>query len=310
MVFESASQRILFVALVVAVIIGPFFLSPAFLMTAFCFIMFTAAFNLLLGYSGLLSFGHAAFFGVGGYIGAWTAVNWHLTPELAMLAGGAVSAVLGLAFGVVAIRCRGLQFAMITLALAQMTYFVCLQARFTGGEDGIQRVPRHDFLGLVQLDGDRQFYWAVAIVFIAVLLGIQRLIHSPFGQVLKGIRENEQRTTSLGYDVNRYKLLIFVISCAIAGLAGAVKALVLGVATLSDVGFAMSGQVVFMALVGGIGTFFGPVVGAVLMAGMANFLASIGGWVTVIQGVVLLICILGFRRGIVGELGYKFKTAL
>lgn len=310
MLFGGKTQKALFILLMIFLVAAPLLLPPAFLMTAFCFALFATAFSLLLGYSGLLSFGHAAFFGVGSYVGGWTAQNWRATPELAMLAGCLSGAALGLVFGAIAIRRRGLYFAMITMALAQMTYFVCLQAPFTGGEDGIQRIPRHELFGLLPVSDDRNFYWVAALVFALLLLAVQRIVYSPFGQVLRGIRENEQRTISLGYDVNRYKLMIFVLSCAIAGLAGALKALVIGVATLTDVDFAMSGQVVFMTLVGGLGTLFGPIVGAFLMAGMSNFLASIGAWVTVTQGAVLLICILGFRRGIIGELSQRFGTSL
>jgi branched-chain amino acid transport system permease protein len=284
-------------------------LYPVFLMKVLCFALFACAFNLLLGYVGLMSFGHAAFFGMGSYITAWTAKYWGLTPELAILAGGLVGAALGVVFGWLAIRRQGLYFAMITLALAQMNYFFCLQAPFTGGEDGIQQVPRGRLFGLFSLSNDMAMYVVVAVIFIAFFLLIFRIVRSPFGQVLKAIRENEPRATSLGYRTDDYKLMAFVLSTFIAGIAGGTKALVFGIATLTDVHFSMSGEVVLMTLVGGMGTLFGPVVGALVVTAMENYLAQFGAWVTVTQGVIFVACVLAFRRGIIGELGNKLKLA-
>jgi branched-chain amino acid transport system permease protein len=276
---------------------------PVFMMKLLCFAMFACAFNLLLGFSGMLSFGHAAFFGFSAYVTAWlaTAHSWGAVP--ATLAGVAVSALLGLVVGVIAIRRRGIYFAMITLALAQLIYFVCLEAPFTGGENGIQDVPRGSLLGVVQLKSDVVMYYLVLGIFLALFVFIRRVVHSPFGQVLKAIRENEPRAISLGYEVNRYKLVAFMLSATLAGLAGSLKALVLGFATLSDVSQANSGEVILMSLLGGTGTFFGPVIGAVVIVTLQEYLSDIvGGWVTVIIGALFIACVLVFRRGIVGEL--------
>jgi branched-chain amino acid transport system permease protein len=264
----------------------------------------------MIGYVGLLSFGHAAFFGMGSYVTAWTIKHWGISAEVAILLGGATGAALGLVLGWLAIRRQGIYFAMITLALAQMVYFFCLQAPFTGGEDGIQQVPRGKLFGLLSLDGDMTIYWVVAIVFLAGFLLIHRIVHSPFGQVLKAIRENEPRATSLGYRTDDYKLIAFVLSTFLSGIAGGTKALVFGIATLTDVHYSMSGEVVLMTLLGGLGTIFGPVMGALVVTAMENYLAQFGAWVTVTQGVIFMICVLAFRRGIIGEVGGKLKLAL
>ncbi len=274
---------------------------PIFMMKLLCFAMFACAFNLLLGFSGMLSFGHAAFFGSAAYATAWltTAHGWGTVPGI--LAGVAVSAALGWGFGALAIRRHGIYLAMVTLALAQVVYFVCLEAPFTGGENGLQDVPRGSLFGALPLKSDLAMYYFVLAAFVLVFLLIRRIVHSPFGQVLKAIRDNEPRALSLGYDIDRYKLAAFVLSAALAGLAGSVKALVLGFVTLSDVVQANSGEVILMTLVGGSGTFFGPVVGAALVVTLQEYLSEIvGGWVTVIIGGVFVLCVLAFRRGIVG----------
>ncbi|HEY0856890.1 MAG TPA: branched-chain amino acid ABC transporter permease [Albitalea sp.] len=280
---------------------------PVFVMKALCYAIFACAFNLLLGYTGLLSFGHAAFMGAAAYGTGWLVRSAGWPPELGLLAGMAVGGLLGLGVGLIAIRRQGIYFAMITLAMAQMVYFVCLQAPFTGGEDGLQGVPRGKLFGLLPLaaeDGSSlAMYYFVLAVFAAVFLFIVRIVHSPYGQVLKAIRENEPRAVSLGYDVDRYKLLAFVLSTSLAGLAGGLKTLVVGFATLSDVHWTMSGEVVLMTLLGGVGTFAGPAIGAVLIIGLQDYLADrVGSWVTVIIGVIFVVCVLAFRRGIVGEL--------
>jgi branched-chain amino acid transport system permease protein len=274
---------------------------PVFLMKALCFALFACAFNLLIGYGGLLSFGHAMFFGTASYVCAHAAKVWGLTPELAILAGTFVSLLLGTAAGLLAIRRQGIYFAMITLALAQMVYFFYLQTPFTHGEDGIQAVPRGRLFGVVDLDRPLAMYYFVLVVFLAGFLLIHRIVHSPFGQVLKAIRENEPRAISLGYDADRYKLLAFVLSATLAGLAGATKAIVFQLASLTDVHWTMSGEVVLMTLLGGMGTMFGPVVGAFVIVSLENYLAVFGQWVTVITGVIFVLCVLAFRRGIVGE---------
>ena len=276
---------------------------PVFLMKLLCFAMFACAYNLLLGFSGMLSFGHAAFFGSAAYATAWlvAAHGWGSVP--ALIAGLLVAALLGLVVGAIAIRRHGIYFAMITLALAQLVYFVCLEAPFTGGENGLQGVPRGSLFGIVPLRSDVTMYYLVLVTFIAVFLFIRRVIHSPFGQILKAIRDNEPRAISLGYEINRYKLVAFVLSAMLSGLAGSLKALVLGFVTLSDVLQANSGEVILMTLVGGTGTFSGPVVGAAIVVTLQEYLSDIvGGWVTVIIGAVFVICVLVFRRGIVGEL--------
>jgi len=290
----------LFVLLLVAPFIG---LYPVFMMKAMCFAIFACAFNLLLGYTGLLSFGHAAFMGAAAYATGWLVRSANWSPELGLVAGMALGAALGLVVGLIAIRRQGIYFAMITLAMAQMVYFVCLQAPFTGGEDGLQGVPRGKLFGLIPLGNDLTMYFVVLAVFAAVFLAIVRIVHSPYGQVLKAIRENEPRAISLGYDVDRYKLLAFVLSTAIAGLAGSLKTLVLGFATLSDVHWSLSGEVVLMTLLGGMGTFAGPVIGAFTIIGLQNFLADrVGSWITVVIGSIFVVCVIAFRKGIVGEL--------
>jgi branched-chain amino acid transport system permease protein len=278
-------------------------LYPVFMMKALCYAIFACAFNLLLGYTGLLSFGHAAFLGSAAYATGWLVRSAHLTPELGVLAGALVAALCGLVIGMIAIRRQGIYFAMVTLAMAQMIYFVFLQAPFTGGEDGLQGVPRGKLFGLVPLDSDRVLYYVVLAVFLAVFLFIIRIVHSPYGQVLKAIRENEPRAISLGYDVDRYKLLAFVLSTALAGVAGSMKTLVLGFASLTDAHWSLSGEVILMTLLGGLGTFAGPVIGAFTIIGLQDFLSDrVGSWINVIIGVIFVICVVAFRKGFVGEL--------
>jgi branched-chain amino acid transport system permease protein len=298
----AGHQQIILAMLVVVLIVAPFFVYPVFLMKCLCFALFALAFNLLVGYVGLLSFGHAAYFGSASYVCAHAAKVWGLTPELAILAGTAYGASLGLVFGWLAIRRQGIYFAMITLALAQMLYFFYLQAPFTGGEDGIQAVPRGKLFGALDLTSNLVMYYVVLAVFVAGFLMIFRIIHSPFGQVLKAIRENEPRSTSLGYRTDHFKLLAFVLSATLSGLAGATKALVFQIASLTDVFWSMSGEPVLMTLVGGIGTVFGPIVGAFIVVGIQNYFADQGSLVTVIQGAIFVVCVLIFRRGIVGEI--------
>jgi branched-chain amino acid transport system permease protein len=287
-------------ALIALALAAPYFLYPVFLMRALCLALFACAFNLLLGYVGLLSFGHAAFMGGAAYITAHTVKVWGFPPELGILAGVAVAALLGAAFGWLAIRRQGIYFAMITLALAQMVAFFALEVPFTGGEDGIQAVPRGHLFGLIDLDRPLAMYYFVLAVFLIGFAIIQRTVNSPFGQVIKAIRENEPRAISLGYRAERYKLLAFVLSAALAGLAGATKALVLQLASLTDVDWPTSGAVVLMTLVGGVGTPLGPVVGAFVIVTMENYLAQTGSWVTIIEGIIFVVCVLAFRRGIVG----------
>jgi branched-chain amino acid transport system permease protein len=304
------SQLVPTLVLIVLVGIGPFVVYPVFLMKALCMALFACAFNLLLGYAGLVSFGHALFFGGAAYASAYAAQTLGWPPEVAILCGALTGAVLGAVVGLFAIRRQGIYFAMITLALAQMVYFFCLEAPFTGGEDGIQQVPRGYLFGIVDLSSDMTMYWVTAAVFIGGFLLVHRIIHSPFGQVLKGIRENEPRATSLGYRTDDYKLIAFVLSCMIAGAAGGTKALVFGIATLTDVHYSTSGEVVLTTLLGGLGTVFGPAVGALVVTSMENYLAQFGAWVTVTQGVIFMICVLAFRRGIIGELGAFLKLSL
>ncbi|MEX2239398.1 MAG: branched-chain amino acid ABC transporter permease [Burkholderiales bacterium] len=303
-------QRLAFAVMVAFFALAPLAIYPLFLMKVMCFALFACAFNLLIGYGGLLSFGHAMFFGFAGYISAHAAKAWGFNPEFAILAAVGAAALLGLACGLIAIRRQGIYFAMITLALAQMVYFFCLQAPFTGGEDGIQAVPRGMLFGVLDLRQVANMYGLVFAVFIGGFLLIYRVVHSPFGQVLKAIRENEPRALSLGYDTDRYKLLAFVLSAGLAGLAGGTKALVFQLASLTDVHWTMSGEVVLMTLVGGLGTVFGPVVGALVIVAMANYLAQLGAWVSVVQGIIFVVCVLTFRRGIVGELAHWLKRPL
>lgn len=300
----------IFIGFLVVAAVAPFLLYPVFVMKVLCFALFACALNLLLGFGGLLSFGHAAYFGSASYITAHAAKVWGLTPELAILSGTAVAAFLGVVFGSLAIRRQGIYFAMVTLAFGQMIYFFALQAEFTGGEDGIQAVPRGHLLGLLDLRADFTLYWVVlAIVFFGLLI-IYRVIHSPFGQVLKAIRENEPRAVSLGYRTSQYKLAVFVLSATMAGLAGSTKALVFQLASLTDVHWTMSGEVVLMTLLGGMGTIFGPIVGATVIVAMQNYLASFGAWVTIIQGVIFVIAVLLFREGIIGVLARMLRKPL
>jgi branched-chain amino acid transport system permease protein len=304
------SETIAFVAMVVILVVAPFVTYPLFVMQVLCFALFACAFNLLIGYVGLLSFGHALYFGWASYLSAYAAKAWGLPPELAILTGTATAAVLGLVAGSLAIRRQGIYFAMITLALAQMMYFFALQAKFTGGEDGIQAVPRGKMFGFIDLNNQMTMYAVVVAIFLAGFLFIHRIIHSPFGEVLKAIRENEARAISLGYKTDRYKLVAFVLSATLAGVAGSTKAIVLQLASLTDVNWPMSGEVVLMTLVGGLGTIFGPVVGAFVILTMQYKLAPVGEWVLVIQGVIFVACVLLFRRGVVGELAHALRIRL
>jgi branched-chain amino acid transport system permease protein len=304
------SEWIAFGALVAALLVAPFFIYPLFLMQALCFALFACAFNLLIGYVGLLSFGHALYFGWASYLSAYSAKAWGLPPELAILAGTATAAVCGLVAGALAIRRQGIYFAMITLALAQMMYFFAVQAKFTGGEDGIQGVPRGKLFGILDLHNDMAMYLLVLAIFLAGILFIHRIIHSPFGEVLKAIRENEPRAISLGYKTERYKLVAFVLSATLAGVAGSTKALVVQIASLTDVNWPMSGEVVLMTLVGGLGTIFGPVAGSFAILTMQYKLAFLGEWVLVIQGVIFVACVLLFRRGIIGEVANWLRIRL
>jgi branched-chain amino acid transport system permease protein len=295
--------RLAWVTFAVLLAVAPAFVYPVLPMKLMCFALFAAAFNLLMGYAGLLSFGHAAFFGVGAYATGYLMKHLGLSPELGLLLSMATAGALGALFGVLAIRRAGIYFAMITLALAQMVFFILLQAPFTGGEDGLQDVPRGRVLELWDLADDRALYWLVLAVFLAGMWIIHRTIHSPFGHVLKAIRENEARAVSLGYDAARFKLIAFVISAAIAGLAGGLKVLVFRFATLTDAHWHMSGEVVLMTLLGGLGTVTGPLVGSSLIVTLQNELADkVGPWVSVIIGGLFIVCVLLFRRGIVGEL--------
>jgi branched-chain amino acid transport system permease protein len=298
-------------AVLVAVgLAAPFWVYPVFAMNVLCLALFASAFNLLLGYSGLLSFGHAAFLGAGGYITLEAIKAWRLPIELAILVGTVAAVLLGIIFGALAIRRSGIYFAMITLGFAQVVYFLVLQMPWTGGEDGLQGVPRGKLLGIVNLQGNLAMYYFVYAVFLAGFWIIHRTIHSPFGHVLRAIRENEPRAISLGYDVDRYKLLAFVISAGLSGLAGSMKALVVQSANLSDVHWHRSGAVVLMTLLGGMGTTLGPSVGALIVAALENYLASYGSWIAVITGGVFMGCVLAFRRGVVGEIRALVKRSL
>jgi branched-chain amino acid transport system permease protein len=302
------AQIAVYVVLAALALTAPFLgLYPVFLMKLLCFAMFACAFNLLLGYTKMLSFGHAAYFGSSAYITGWllTAQGWGTIEGI--VGGVAVSALLGVVIGAIAVRRQGIYFAMITLALAQVVYFVCLQAQFTGGENGLQSIPRGSLFGLIGLGNDRTMYYFVLVIFVAVFIFIRRIVHSPFGQVLKAIRANEPRAVSLGYKVDRYKLAAFVLSASLAGLAGSLKALVLGFATLSDVSQGNSGEVILMTLLGGSGTFLGPVVGANVVVTLQEYLSDlVGAWVSVIIGVVFVVCVMIFRRGFVGEIQRRF----
>ncbi len=303
-------QSIAFVLMAALLVAAPFFVYPVFLMKALCFALFACAFNLLIGYVGLLSFGHAAFLGAAGYAAAHAAKVWGFPTELAILFGTAVAAGLGLVIGALTIRSKGIYFANITLAFAQMIYFFSVQAKFTGGEDGIQSVPRGTLLGALDLRPTLAMYFVVLAIFLAGFLVTYRAIHSPFGQVLKAIRENEPRAVSLGYRAERYKLLAFALSATLSGLAGGTKAIVFQLASLTDVHWTMSGEVVLMTLLGGLGTVFGPVVGAFIMITLEHYLAQLGAWVTIVQGIIFVICVLTFRRGVVGELARLLRRPL
>ena len=306
-----------------AALAAPLMIYPVFAMKVLCFALFACAFNLLTGFTGLLSFGHAAFFGGAGYVTGYALKTMGLPFELGLPAGTAAAALIGLVMGGLAIRRQGIYFTMITLALAQMLYFVFLQAPFTGGEDGLQSIPRGKLLGMIGLSNDTVLYYVVLAITVAGFALIVRTVHSPFGQVLKAIKENEPRATSLGYDIDRYKLLAFVLSAALTGLAGATKAVVLGFETLTDVHWTMSGLVVLMTLVGGLGTIVGPIVGAIIIIALENKLGDLGSWlasttgiewfnsfgesVTIVTGFIFIVCVLAFRRGIVGELNAFFQ---
>ncbi|MFM2111802.1 MAG: hypothetical protein RLZZ271_462 [Pseudomonadota bacterium] len=300
---QKNSALLLFAGVIAVGLVAPFVAYPTFLMKVLCFALFACAFNLLLGFAGLLSFGHAAFFGGSAYITGHLCREMGWSPELGILAGVVFSAALGAVFGMLAIRRAGIYFAMITLGLAQIIFFLALQFKFTGGEDGLQGIPRGKLLGLIDLSEPLAMYYFVFAVFMAGFWLIHRTIHSPFGQILKAIRDNEARATSLGYDINKYKLLAFIISAALAGLAGSTKALVFQLASLTDVHWHTSGSVVLMTLLGGLGTILGPVAGALTIVGLENFLADkVGSWITVIMGSIFVLCVLVFRRGIVGEI--------
>ncbi|RPH69892.1 MAG: branched-chain amino acid ABC transporter permease [Myxococcaceae bacterium] len=288
--------------MVLLAVVAPFVIYPVFLMKMLCFALFACAFNLLIGYVGLLSFGHALFFGAAGYLAGHAAKVWGLPFELAVLTGTATAALLGLVVGGLAIRSQGIYFSMITLALAQMFFFYCLRAQFTGGEDGIQAIPRGKLLGLVSLDNNLTMYFVVLAIFLFGFFFILRVIHSPFGQVMKAVRENEPRAVSLGYKADHYKLITFVLSAGLSGLAGGTKSIVFQLASLTDVHWGTSGEVILMVLLGGLGTVFGPIVGAVVIICVESYLAGLGGWVTVVQGALFVVCVLAFRRGIIGEL--------
>jgi branched-chain amino acid transport system permease protein len=317
------SRKLGYAAVLISLLLAPWVLYPVLLMKILCFALFACAFNLLIGFTGLLSFGHAAFFGGAAYITGHVLKMWGLPFELGILIGTLFAALIGWVIGSLAIRQQGIYFTMITLALAQMLFFVFLQAPFTGGEDGLQSIPRGYLLGVIDLRNDLTMYYVVLGIMVVSFALIVRIIHSPFGQVLKAVRENEPRATSLGYEVARYKLLAFVLSAALAGLAGSVKAVVLGFGTLTDVHWSMSGLVVLMTLVGGMGTLFGPVLGAIIIIALENKLGDVGGWlahvtaiewfntlgesVTMVTGLIFVVCVLAFRRGIIGELAARMR---
>ncbi len=309
-VSDKRADMIAFAVLALVLAIAPAVVYPVFMMKVMCFALFACAFNLLLGFGGLLSFGHAMFLGSAGYVTAHAAKVWGLTPELSIALGTLCAAALGWVVGKLAIRRQGIYLTMITLALAQMVFFFSLQAPFTHGEDGIQAVPRGHLFGLIDLSQTFAMYGFVLVIFLAGFALIYRIVHSPFGQVLQAIRENEPRAISLGYDADKFKHRAFVLSAALAGLAGATKAIVFQLASLTDVHWGMSGEVVLMTLLGGMGTIFGPVVGAATIVTMQNYLAELGSWVTVVQGAIFVVCVLLFRRGIVGEIGNLLKKSL
>ena len=303
-------QLVAFAVMMGFFLLAPLVVYPVFLMKAMCFALFACAFNLLIGFAGLLSFGHAAFFGWSAYVVGHAAKEWGLAPEFALPLGVLASTALGFVFGVLAIRRQGIYFAMTTLALAQMIYFFALQTPFTHGEDGIQAIPRGLLLGVFDMSSPTVMYGLVLSVFTTGFVLLWRVVHSPFGQVLKAIRENEARAISLGYKVDHYKLIAFVLSAALSGLAGGTKVLVFQLASLTDVHWSTSGEVVLMTLLGGLGTVFGPVVGAIVVVALQSYLAELGAWVTIVQGVIFVICVLTFRRGIVGEIGRLLRRNL
>ena len=319
------NKKIGYAIALAALLAAPFVVYPVFLMKVLCFVLFACAFNLLIGFTGLLSFGHAAFFGSAGYVAGYALTKLGLPMEVGLILGTATGALIGLIMGSLAIRRQGIYFTMITLALAQMFYFVCLQAPFTGGEDGLQGVSRGRLLGMIDLSSDLRMYYVVLAIVVGGFALIARTVHSPFGQVLKAVKENEPRAISLGYDVDRYKLLAFVLSAGLSGLAGATKTVVLGFETLTDVHWSMSGLVVLMTLVGGLGTIVGPIVGALIIISLENKLGELGNlianvttidWfrslgesVTIVTGFIFIVCVLAFRRGIVGEIAARFKGA-
>ncbi|MCW5719580.1 MAG: branched-chain amino acid ABC transporter permease [Devosia sp.] len=303
----SRTHLVMMVGLVALVAMAPFAFYPLFVVKVLCFALFALSLNLMLGNLGLLSFGHAAYFGLSSYSAAHAAKVMGFTPELAILFGVVVALVVGAVIGALSVRRKGIYFAMVTLAFAQMVYFFSLQARFTGGEDGIQQVPRGQLFGLISLQNDMTLYALVATLFVLGVLALYRITYSPFGHILRSIRDNEGRAISLGYRVNLYKWLAFVLGAGFAGLAGGMKAISFQLASLTDVYWGMSGEVVLMALIGGMNTFFGPIVGAALVVWMQNELASFGAWVTIVQGLVFMVCILAFRKGILGTLG-QFLT--
>jgi branched-chain amino acid transport system permease protein len=312
-VFDSQDLRhqwIAFFLMMAFFAIAPYFFYPIFLMKVMCFALFACAFNLLLGFGGLLSFGHAMFFGTSGYAAAHAAKVWGLTPELSVLFATLCATLLAWVVGLLAIKRQGIYFAMITLALSQMVFFVYLQTPFTGGEDGIQGVQHGMLFGLIDLNNEVAMYMFVMGIFLGGFAVVWRIVLSPFGQVLKAIRENEQRALSLGYDTDRFKLIAFVLSGTVAGMAGGTKALVFQLASLTDVHWSMSGEVVLMTLVGGLGTLFGPVVGAAVIVTMQNYLAQLGSWVTVVQGLVFVVCVMLFRKGVMGEIANLIKKPL
>jgi branched-chain amino acid transport system permease protein len=303
-------QWVAFALMIAFFAIAPYFVYPIFLMKVMCFALFACAFNLLLGFGGLLSFGHAMFFGTAGYAAAHASKVWGWNPEFSVLFAALSATALAWVVGLLAIRRQGIYFAMITLALSQMVFFVFLQTPFTGGEDGIQGVPRGLLFGLFDLSDNTAMYLFVMAVFIAGFALVWRIVHSPFGQVLKAIRENEQRALSLGYDTDNFKLIAFVLSGLVAGMAGGTKALVFQLASLTDVHWTMSGEVVLMTLVGGMGTLFGPVIGAAVIVSMQNYLAQLGSWVTVVQGLVFVVCVMLFRKGVIGEIASLLRKPL
>jgi branched-chain amino acid transport system permease protein len=306
------ARTAVYVALGVLALSAPWLgLYPVFLMKLLCFAMFACAFNLLLGYTKMLSFGHAAYFGSSAYVTGWLATAHGWGPIEAMLGGVAVATLLGLVIGAIAVRRQGIYFAMITLALSQLVFFVCLQAQFTGGENGLQGIPRGSVFGMIGLGRDLTMYYFVLAIFAAVYVLIRRIVHSPFGQVLRAIRANEPRAVSLGYKVDRYKRVAFVLSASLAGLAGSLKALVLGFVTLSDVSQGTSGEVILMTLLGGSGTFLGPAAGAVIVVTLQEYLSDlVGAWVSVIVGALFVVCVMTFRLGLVGEIQRRFAKRL